>query len=55
MCGALDLTTVPELARQVAQGIPGARYSEIADSGHCPMLEQPARLVALMTEFLGAA
>jgi pimeloyl-ACP methyl ester carboxylesterase len=44
LCGALDQTTPPALARQLAKQIPGARYVEIADSGHCPMLEQPQRL-----------
>jgi pimeloyl-ACP methyl ester carboxylesterase len=53
MCGALDLTTPPALARQVAQAIPGAAYREIADSGHCPMLEQPDVLVGMIEEFLG--
>ena len=52
MCGALDQTTPAALAQQVAQAIPGARYEEIADSGHCPMLEQPAALVAAMQAFL---
>jgi len=46
MCGALDQTTPPALARELAQKIPGARYEEIADCGHCPMLEQPAVLAA---------
>jgi 3-oxoadipate enol-lactonase len=54
LCGALDLTTPPALAQQVAQGIPGACYQEIAGSGHCPMLEQPEALVAAMQTFLGA-
>ena len=44
MCGALDQTTPPALARDLAQKIPGARYEEIPDSGHCPMLEQPQLL-----------
>jgi len=44
MCGALDQTTPPALARNLAQKIPGARYEEIPDSGHCPMLEQPQLL-----------
>ena len=52
MCGALDATTPPALAQQVAQAIPGARYQEIADSGHCPMLEQPEALVAALNKFL---
>ena len=46
MCGALDQTTPPALARELAQKIPGARYEEIADCGHCPMLEQPEVLAA---------
>jgi 3-oxoadipate enol-lactonase len=49
LCGALDQTTPPALARALAEKIPGARYEEIADSGHCPMLEQPERLVQLLT------
>lgn len=46
LCGALDQTTPPALARELAQKIPGARYEEIPGSGHCPMLEQPDALVA---------
>jgi 3-oxoadipate enol-lactonase len=53
MCGALDQTTPPALARELAQAIPGAAWREIAGSGHCPMLEQPEALIALMREFLG--
>jgi pimeloyl-ACP methyl ester carboxylesterase len=52
MCGALDATTPPAMAREVAALIPGARYEEIADSGHCPMLEQPQVLARLINEFL---
>jgi 3-oxoadipate enol-lactonase len=52
MCGALDQTTPPALARELAQMIPGARYEEIAGSGHCPMLEQPEALVQAMQRFL---
>jgi len=51
MCGALDLTTPPPLAREVASAIPGAIYREIEGSGHCPMLEQPARLLTLIESF----
>jgi 3-oxoadipate enol-lactonase len=50
-CGALDQTTPPTLARALAEAIPGARYREIAGSGHCPMLEQPEALFALIDDF----
>jgi pimeloyl-ACP methyl ester carboxylesterase len=53
LCGALDQTTPPALAEQVARAIPGAQYREIAGSGHCPMLEQPALLVELIEGFTG--
>jgi 3-oxoadipate enol-lactonase len=48
MCGALDQTTPPALARELAEKIPGARYEEIPGSGHCPMLEQPDILTRAM-------
>jgi len=51
-CGALDQTTPPALARELAARVPGATYREIPDSGHCPMLEQPEALVALIRGFL---
>ena len=51
MCGALDQTTPPALARELAQKIPGARYEEIAGSGHCPMLEQPEVLLQKILTF----
>jgi 3-oxoadipate enol-lactonase len=54
MCGALDATTPPAMAREVAALVPGARYEEIAGSGHCPMLEQPQALSTLMLDFLRA-
>jgi 3-oxoadipate enol-lactonase len=52
LCGALDQTTPPTLARALAGRIPGAYYEEIPGSGHCPMLEQPDALLAKMGEFL---
>lgn len=52
LCGALDQTTPPALARLLAGRIPGASYREIAGSGHCPMLEQPDALVRVLTDFL---
>jgi pimeloyl-ACP methyl ester carboxylesterase len=55
LCGALDQTTPPELARKLAAAIPGATYREIPGSGHCPMLEQPEALVAMALAFLDGA
>ena len=52
MCGALDQTTPPALAREVAGAIPGALYRDIEDSGHCPMLEQPEALVSMIESFI---
>jgi len=52
LCGALDQTTPPAGARALAELIPGARYEEIPEAGHCPMLEQPAPLVAKIQRFL---
>ena len=52
LCGFLDQTTPPALARELATAIPGASYEEISGSGHCPMLEQPAALVAAIEGFL---
>src|SRR2546430_3115588 len=51
MCGALDQTTTPAHAREVASAIPGAVYRDIEDSGHCPMLEQPEALVSMIEWF----
>jgi len=53
LCGALDQTTPPELARKLADGITGAAYRELPGSGHCPMLEQPALLAEMVQAFLG--
>ncbi|HET7366480.1 MAG TPA: alpha/beta fold hydrolase [Burkholderiales bacterium] len=52
LCGELDQTTPPTLARELANLIPGARYEDIVASGHCPMLEQPALLTEKMQRFL---
>src|SRR5262249_47594884 len=42
MCGALDQTTPPALAKALAEKIPGARYTELPGSGHQPMPETTA-------------
>jgi 3-oxoadipate enol-lactonase len=54
MVGSLDQTTPPGLARELAEAIPGARFQEIAASGHCPPIESPAEFVAAVQAFLAA-
>jgi 3-oxoadipate enol-lactonase len=53
MAGALDTATPAPLARRLADGIPGARFLEIPDCGHCPQLEKPPIFVNIVEEFLG--
>jgi 3-oxoadipate enol-lactonase len=50
--GALDVTTPPALARELAAGIDGARLVEIADCAHCPPIEQPQEFARAVGEFL---
>jgi pimeloyl-ACP methyl ester carboxylesterase len=50
--GALDSATPPPLGRALADAVPGARYIEIPDCGHCPPLEMPDKLLALLQPFL---
>ena len=52
LVGALDATTPPPLAEAMAARIPGSRFKTIPGCGHCPMLETPAELVALIEAFL---
>jgi len=53
MAGALDATTPPALARELAAGIPGARFMEIPGCGHCPQIENPQAFVDAVEGFLG--
>lgn len=41
-------------AQQLVDGIAGARYVEIARSGHAPQLEQPEQFNAALLEFLAS-
>ena len=52
MVGALDQTTPPALARELAAQIPGAKFLEIPDCGHCPQIEKPQAFVAAVNAFL---
>lgn len=48
---ARDPLVSPQLQRELASSIPGARLAEL-DSGHLPMVEQPDRWATLITSFL---
>lgn len=52
LTGANDDLTTPELAREIAGGIPGATLTIIPDCGHLSTLEQPAAVNAALTEWL---
>jgi 3-oxoadipate enol-lactonase len=52
MAGALDQTTPPALARELAAGITGATFREIAGCGHCPQIEDPRAFVDAVNGFL---
>ncbi|MER7879302.1 alpha/beta fold hydrolase [Streptomyces solisilvae] len=50
---ALDTMATPYHHRQVADGIPGARFAELA-SGHLPFAEAPGEWLGLIRTFLDA-
>lgn len=53
--GFADDVMIPcALSREVAEVVPGARYVEIADTGHFGYLERPSEVNRLLVEFLGS-
>lgn len=50
--GEHDLPEFRDLARALAETVPAAVLTEIADAGHLPSLEQPVRTSAAVTDFL---
>ncbi|WP_426958052.1 alpha/beta fold hydrolase [Muricoccus radiodurans] len=52
--GAEDILTPPDLAREIAAGIPGAALHVIPDSGHLPSMEVPEIVTNLMRGWLTA-
>jgi pimeloyl-ACP methyl ester carboxylesterase len=49
--GDRDRMVSHEGARHVLQQVPGARYVELEDCGHCPQLEEPGRFTELLLGF----
>ena len=52
VAGEEDITTPPEMAEELADGIPNARLSVIPECGHCPQLQQPEALLAAVANFV---
>jgi 3-oxoadipate enol-lactonase len=52
LCGAEDKVTPPQLSRELAELIPGARYAEIANAGHLTNLERPEEFNRIVSEFI---
>jgi 3-oxoadipate enol-lactonase len=55
LVGEHDGSTPVAMVRSCAEAIPGARFEVIADAGHIPSIEQPAKVAALMAEFFEEA
>ncbi len=51
LCGAEDISTPPELAKELVDLIPGARFTLIENAGHLPCVEQPAIVAERMMQF----
>jgi 3-oxoadipate enol-lactonase len=52
LCGEHDIATPPEMARQLANIVPNARLSLIAEAAHISCVEQPAVMAQRIMEFL---
>ena len=50
--GSEDGSTPPDLVRELADLIPGARFELIRGAGHLPCVERPEEFAALLNEFL---
>ncbi len=53
-CGAEDRVCPPELSREIADGIAGARLAIVERAGHYLTLDQPEIIAQLLAEWLAA-
>jgi 3-oxoadipate enol-lactonase len=53
LCGGEDLSTPPALMEALTALLPEARLVVIEGSGHLPLIDQPARVLAEVRGFLG--
>lgn len=54
IAGSEDGSTPPDLVRELADLIPGARFRLIRGAGHLPPVDRPEAFAAALTEFLKA-
>ncbi len=54
LVGDSDVATPPEVNKEIADGISGAKFMVIPDSGHLTTLEQPEAVNAALADWLGA-
>ena len=52
VAGSEDGSTPPDLVRETADLIPGARFEIVRGAGHLPMVEKPEVFAGVLTEFL---
>ena len=52
MVGSEDISTTPDRAQHIVDGIRGARLETVAGSGHMTPVEQPERISELLSAFL---
>lgn len=53
IAGSEDGSTPPDLVRETAELVPGARFGLIRGAGHLPCVDRPAEFAAALTTFLG--
>ncbi|HUZ73207.1 MAG TPA: alpha/beta fold hydrolase, partial [Stellaceae bacterium] len=54
LCGRQDALTPPDLAEEIAAGIPGARLDLIDNCGHLSTMERPDAVNAELRQWLTA-
>ncbi|MCB1376165.1 MAG: alpha/beta hydrolase, partial [Rhodobacteraceae bacterium] len=52
LAGSEDGSTPPDLVRETAESIAGARFEVIRGAGHIPCVETPETMAALIAAFL---
>ena len=55
LAGSEDRATPPALVRELAAGIPHARFRLLEGCGHCPQIENPPLFAAAVEDFLTPA